>query len=450
VTVGLILDQGLIPADNISESELDRLAQKAYRSYHRKHFHTNWRLIVTSVRRLLGKKAVPSSIIPPGRNVPVIRFLGLWDAVAAYGLPVDEMTSGVSQWIWPLEIPSHTLDLRVVRACHALSLDDERTTFHPVMWTETNQVTTAQPPRFAHEERISQVWFAGMRANGGGGYPDDSLAHIPLFWIMEEARTCGLTFKRANPDAVAEIKEGQDKDGRLYDSRSGFASYYRYGPRRLSLLCNQIFSRTTGDSVWIETPKVHESVFQRIRNNAHLYAPIGIPHDYAVVVNVPAATGGGATFKIDSLPSTASSGAASAFETIGDAQARVVAERRDIWPLVWLRALLYFLTLATTILFVVYPLTERYNPITAAESRLRWVSDLIEIIGGFLPGWASTWIVGYSGHPVMFLVLSGAIAALMLSGVKIASAINDRMSALWKAALSHSLLGQIAALFHRL
>src|ERR1700761_3015642 len=42
VVIGLIIDQGLIPADNISDSELDYRAKDAYRAYHKKHFHTNW------------------------------------------------------------------------------------------------------------------------------------------------------------------------------------------------------------------------------------------------------------------------------------------------------------------------------------------------------------------------------------------------------------------------
>jgi uncharacterized protein (DUF2235 family) len=108
VVIGLIVDQGLIPADGISETELDRQAHAAYRAYHRKHFHTNWVLIVQQVKNWLGKGATKPNVLPSGRNMPVIRLLGLWDTVAAYGLPIDEMTRGVSQWLWPLEIPSHT------------------------------------------------------------------------------------------------------------------------------------------------------------------------------------------------------------------------------------------------------------------------------------------------------------------------------------------------------
>jgi uncharacterized protein (DUF2235 family) len=51
VTIGLILDQGLVPikdgsGKNISETELDRLAHQAYRAYHKRHFHTNWGLLL--------------------------------------------------------------------------------------------------------------------------------------------------------------------------------------------------------------------------------------------------------------------------------------------------------------------------------------------------------------------------------------------------------------------
>ena len=124
--------------------------------------------MVMQVRRWLGRTKVLSGV-PPGRNVPVIRFLGLWDTVAAYGLPVDEMTRGVSQWLWPLEIPSHTLHSSVVRACHALSLDDERTTFHPVLWDERDEASHAGTSRLTTSERLTQIWFVGVHANVGGG-----------------------------------------------------------------------------------------------------------------------------------------------------------------------------------------------------------------------------------------------------------------------------------------
>jgi len=440
VTMGLILDQGLIAAKNMSESELDKQAKQAYRDYHKRHFHTNWYLLFQGLKKLFGRKIVSApSTIPSGRIKPVIRFLGLWDTVAAYGLPIDEMTLGVSQWLWPLELPSHTLHPDVKRACHALSLDDERTTFHPVLWNERSQLPP--PPgttRYTFNEKLTQVWFAGVHANVGGGYPDDSLAQIPLYWIMEEARTCGLVFKASDPAAVAEIKQAQDKDGRLYDSRAGMGSYYRYGPRRLLRLCRQVFSWTTGDEVYVERPKIHETVLRRIKNNAHVYAPIGIPYDYEVV-SPEVAPDGCVHFRIDRLPANAAAATSNTPETAGQAQARVQGERQLVWPLVYTRAGLYFLTLVATVVFVVFPLSGRSNPLGERVNALKWVSDIIRALGGFLPSWASQWFVSYAQYPVVFLVLAGLILLLLMGGKRIAAAINDRMMGLWRGSFAGSL-----------
>jgi uncharacterized protein (DUF2235 family) len=436
VVIGLIVDQGLIAADSISETELDRKAHAAYRAYHKKYFHTNWGLIFKQIEKLFGGDIIDRTTVPPGRNIPAIRFLGLWDTVAAYGLPIDEMTRGVSQWLWPLELPSHALHPSVRRACHALSLDDERTTFHPVLWNERSEAAPTNSPRFTKDERLSQVWFAGVHANVGGGYPDDSLAQIPLYWIVQEAKACGLTFKVANPEAVAEIKEAQDKDGRLYDSRSGAGSYYRYGPRRISRLTNELFSRTLNDEVYVVAPKIHETVFKRIKNNAHVYAPIGIPHNYEVVVTVPKPDGIDADFRIDPLP-TQNTGSTNLFELQSDAEARVVLERRTIWPRVYLRAILYLVTLLVTAFFFVFPLTGRSNVLLADRNKLAWVSDLIQTGSGFLPGWASSWLVAYAQYPRTFLVLALLLILLLWSSAKIAAGITDKMALLWKDAFVH-------------
>jgi hypothetical protein len=78
---------------------------------------------------------------------------------------MDEMTRGVSRWIMPLELPTHTLNReRVLRACQALSLDEERTTFHPELWDEKIVPPSEFDPnkeRHIADEQISQVWFAG-------------------------------------------------------------------------------------------------------------------------------------------------------------------------------------------------------------------------------------------------------------------------------------------------
>ena len=414
VVMGLVLDQGLVQAT--SEADLDRRAKAAYKSYRKRKFHTHW-------AKLFG--TLPATPLPPAvpaGNKPIekIRFLGLWDTVAAYGLPVEEMTRGVDKWIWPLELPNRVLSDKVERACHALALDDERRTFHPVLWDESTQLPPpdADRPRPLNSERISQVWFSGAHSNVGGGYPDDSLAHIPLYWIMTEAQRCGLRFKappKADPDALTRVLGGQDKDGRLYNSRAGLANSYRYGPRKLAELCDQIFSNRVGDAVKISIPKIHESVFRRIENNAHPYSPLGIPARYQIV-----------TYEGTLLPQ-----AHKPPEVMASACAREAAQER-IWDLVWWRKILYVLTAMVGVYLVIFPVLGSTPAADEFSSPVRWISDLVRLAGSFLPSAARPWLNGYARNPIQFVVLVALFASLAVLGGRLASRIKNDMGKLWQ------------------
>jgi uncharacterized protein (DUF2235 family) len=209
VITGLIATQGLVPYE--SEAQLRRHAKAAYRAYRRQLKLHTWtriedpfRLMRDSIiwlrdrvaERIRGWK--PYSKVERIRPVP-IHFLGLWDTVAAYGMPIEELTIMISQWIWPLELPSRELSPCVERARHAIAIDDERTTFHPLIWTEKDEVpppkrlnSAGKVGRWVEDERISQIWFSGAHSNVGGGYPDDSLSYVPLSWMLGEAKRCGL------------------------------------------------------------------------------------------------------------------------------------------------------------------------------------------------------------------------------------------------------------------
>jgi uncharacterized protein (DUF2235 family) len=417
VVVGLILDQGLVQADN--DVELDRRAKAAFHDYRRRRYHTVWWKLISSTYEI----APPSEAAAGNKRVNRIRFLGLWDTVAAYGLPVDEMTRGVNKWIWPLELPSRILDARVQRACHALALDDERTTFHPVLWDESGQVPiNSNQPRPLSSERISQVWFSGMHSNVGGGYPDDSLAHIPQYWIMNEARQCGLKFKSApdaDPDSMINTKAARDKDGRLYDSRAGLGSYYRYGPRKLAELCNEKFSEKPGDKVFIPLPKIHESVFKRIQSNAHPAAPLGIPANYEVVTDL------GDIIALAQNP----------YEV---PRARLAREKvqETVWNTVWVRRLVYFLTVGTALALLLFPLLKSLPPSDEFSSPVRWLSDMIRLAGSFLPAIADPWLNGYARSPLTFATLVVILAVLTITGVRLAARIKSDMGAIWQKSVS--------------
>jgi hypothetical protein len=435
VVIGLIMEQGLIrakPGAELSESELDLKARAAYRDFRRRNFHTKLRVTEFIVRWLRDRGiAAWRAIFHWGQksdyskddnfHAPKIRFLGLWDTVAAYGMPVEEMTRGVSQWIFPLLLPSCELDKRVVRACHALSIDDERTTFHPTLWDESDEAPLkprADGKRYLADERISQVWFAGVHSNVGGGYPDDSLAQIPLIWIMSEAANAGLTFKslpEASPQTLGHPQTAEDKDGRIYDPRGGLGGYYRYGPRDIAALGQGLLSRKGGAVV----PRIHDSVLARIKNNAHIYAPKGLPAEYEIVTR----TG-------EVLPA-----AQNPYEKPDQAVFRARIQEK-VWNTIWRRRIVYFLTVAATIYLVIFPLMRALPRTAEFESPLRWISDAVRMVGAFLPGAADTWINGYARDPLQFLVMAIVVGLLTWWGSRLAARIQNNMGIYWFLSLN--------------
>ena len=427
VLAGLIADQGVVPFT--TEAELDRCAKAAYRAYRAERYHSLLRiervgrLLRDGVVRLIDlvRRRTPYAKI---KMIPVrsIRFVGVWDTVAAYGLPIDEMTRGVSLWLWPLELPDRTLNPIIKRACHALALDDERTTFHPVLWSEKGfELPEPRTDGFHYvgDERLSQVWFAGVHSNVGGGYPDDSLAYIPLVWIMKEAQACGLAFKQppnSDPDVLIHAQSSRDKDGRLYDSRSGLGGYYRYGPRKLRDLGDMRFSGAPDDEVKIDLPKIHESALRRGIAGAHVYAPIGIPARFALV------TEDGRVLHNGENP----------LETPAHSDKRADAQEH-IWNLVWGKRIVYFATLAASLHLALFPLFHQTDRAAEFSTPFRFISETLRFASGFVPRFFSWWIDAYATNPGTFAIGATLVAVLTWLGVDLGTRITDAMRSLWRS-----------------
>jgi uncharacterized protein (DUF2235 family) len=445
IVMGLIDSQGLIEADN--EAELDSLAKAAYRAYRRDRYQNlKFEAPYQWIRNKFGPNYPPANV----RSNVKIRFVGVWDTVAAYGMPIDEMTRGIHRYLWPIELPGNKLSGSIARACQALALDEERTTFHPRLWhepadnkavdnkavdnkalgNEAVEEGTNAPEiehgrrRFIKDERISQVWFTGVHTNVGGGYPDDSLAYIPFVWMITEAQRCGLKFKsdaarppapQADPDTFKNAISKRDKDGRLYDPRRGLGGYYRYGPRKLVPTFYPEARKKEDDEVEVQRAKIHESVFKRIDNSAHAYAPIGLPPLYDVVKD------DGEIVTPDQY----------GFESNERAADRAQAQEH-VWNDVWKRRIVYFATVGATLWLLAYPLLRSQPRAAEFTSPFRWVSDIIRVIGGFLPGFAETWINGFARSPRQFVFLLMLVAGLTWLGSRIASRISGRMGTIWR------------------
>lgn len=166
-----------------------------------------------------------------------VHFLGCYDTVAALGLPWQSASAALDR------IPqfrhrfhSFTLSPSVEHAYQALAIDDERLTFHPVLWD----------PNVLPYQTVQQVWFVGAHTDVGGGYPEPELSDIPMVWLTRKAIQHGL---RMFPPHRVQIRE--DVQGVMHDPcASGWQRLYRRKVRSWP-------AETHGP------PVIHESVFAR-------------------------------------------------------------------------------------------------------------------------------------------------------------------------------------------
>lgn len=438
IVMGLIDSQGLVKADD--EAELHSLASAAYRAYRRDRYHNlKFEAPYQWIRNKFGPDYPPKEV----RRKVKITFVGVWDTVAAYGMPVDEMTRGIHQYLWPIELPNNRLSASITRACQALALDEERTTFHPQLWDESRGANPHRGPidpagrRLIENERLSQVWFSGVHTNVGGGYPDDALAYIPFVWMITEAARFGLKFKSdyanlpphpgrmiADPDTFKNAISKRDKDGRIYDPRKGFGGYYRYGPRKLVPFLYPEVRKQEDDEVGVGVAKIHESVFRRIDNHAHAYAPLGLPPYYRVVKE---------NGEIVSSNQFMIAPATAPFESNANASHRALVQEH-VWNEVWKRRIAYFATVGATLWLVIFPLISGAERVDEFTSPIRWVSDLVRFVGSFLPNFASTWINGYARAPGWLVFLAALVAGLLYLSSRIASRTSNLMASIWRKA----------------
>lgn len=353
---------------------------------------------------------------------PSVAFLGVFDTVSAYGLPVDEMAIAVDKYLFPLRFADMGLVSKVEHAYQALALDEARQTFRPVLWTERKRDPDDDVEK--PDPRPKQVWFAGVHSDVGGGYGDDRLSLIPALWLLERAQSrVGLRLRDVDLDA---LNKRASALGALHDSRRGFAAFYRYKPRLLEQLGHEDLDGDGNVEVRIDRYKIHESVFERVGETGADYAPIGIPFDYDVVRR-PAHGASGADDDIVYA-------AAEAGYESEEQRRRRCRIQGAIEDLIFWRRVLYFVMTGIAIAIVVLPFLTTPNPAAITQGLastivgyLAWIISLLplprtEQIGQF-----------WTQHPWWFI----GLALVYALAYKASSGLAGAMAAKAQDAWSH-------------
>jgi len=129
-----------------------------------------------------------------------IKLLGVWDTVGALGVPLRMFKRfNASRY----SFHDTKLSRSIEHAYHALAIDEKRKPFKPTLWTTRPSKT----------QIAQQVWFAGVHADVGGGYPEDGLANVAFHWLADKVQRCGLDLAR---DYLRRFKP--DPTDRLHNS----------------------------------------------------------------------------------------------------------------------------------------------------------------------------------------------------------------------------------------
>jgi uncharacterized protein (DUF2235 family) len=134
--------------------------------------------------------------IAKARSV-TIKLIGVWDTVASVLVPRRDRLFIPSL----LMLPFTRTNPSVAMFRHAIAIDERRRMFRLNRWIEPQPYN---PEPFGSADKkapqdIKQVWFAGVHADIGGGYPEDesALSKFPLAWMIAEAAQAGLRINTA-------------------------------------------------------------------------------------------------------------------------------------------------------------------------------------------------------------------------------------------------------------
>lgn len=95
-----------------------------------------------------------------------VEMVGVWDTVKATN---------------DADYHDNELSPNVVAGYHAMAIDEKRKVFPVLRWNV--------------DPRVTQVWFAGVHADVGGGYAATGLSDIALQWMVLRGLEHGLDFK---------------------------------------------------------------------------------------------------------------------------------------------------------------------------------------------------------------------------------------------------------------
>ncbi len=192
-------------------------------------------------------------------NVP-IKAVGVWDTVESLGEPHLDPEKRMKL------ARQHRIELHdnIENAFQALSLDEERTAFRPVLWSSIPKTSG---------RKLEQAWFPGVHSDIGGGYENKDLAGVTMNWMLEKLESTTEFDLLPEGARNGQFRVYEEPLGELHDS---------YTP------IYQVSARQPRGSLCTNGSTLHESVYKRIeglKSSAAPYIPAQYLHNGGIEKN---------------------------------------------------------------------------------------------------------------------------------------------------------------------
>lgn len=221
-----------------------------------------------------------------------IDFLGVWDTVAALGVPIKAINAFFDK-IPYFKNSFHDFQLspRVHHAYHAMSIDEERDAFELLPWqtmkngksilgnvmTDPRDGDASDQLDTDRKQTVKQVWFCGVHTDVGGGYKQSGVSDIPLCWMLDRATDDKVLTHPLKLYTYNWVTRNQNVDDVIHDSRM---------TRTDKFLFSQVSRKIFWDTEKHGIPVIHASVLERIGKTC----PVQIGKPENSDDNVPAAS----------------------------------------------------------------------------------------------------------------------------------------------------------------
>jgi uncharacterized protein (DUF2235 family) len=140
----------------------------------------------------------------PATPILEIKYVGVWDTVAALGCP--KLIPGATWINRKFRFHDAKLTSKVQAARHAVAIDERRVLFEPVVWNNVADLNNSKgASMYDAAAPYQQKWFPGVHGSVGGGGPERGLSDAALAWVVHGAKTAGLELRNHPKSRVFSI-----------------------------------------------------------------------------------------------------------------------------------------------------------------------------------------------------------------------------------------------------